>query len=169
MESIPLVPSWGEMDQVSIATVCHILKNSGLLLQKKSEGLFGAGKWNGVGGKCHLDESPEICVVREVYEETGLTVCSIKYHGELTFTFGSHVSNQLVVHVFSTRDFTGSIQANDEGILQWFAFTDVPYNSMWLDDQYWLPLLLAGKRFRGFFHFNQEGTVIQAWKLTEIN
>ena len=154
---------------MSIATVCHILKDSHLLLQKKSEGLFGAGKWNGVGGKCNPDETPEICVIREVFEETGLTVQSIRHHGVLTFTFGSHVSSKLVVHVFSTQDFTGSIQANDEGILQWFAFTDIPYHSMWLDDRYWLPLLLAGKRFQGFFHFNQEGTVIQEWKLGEIN
>lgn len=154
---------------MSIATVCHILKDSCLLLQKKSEGLFGAGKWNGVGGKCHPDETPEICVIREVFEETGLTVLSIRHHGELTFTFGSPVSSTLVVHVFSTQDFTGSIQANDEGILQWFAFTDIPYHSMWLDDRYWLPLLLAGKRFQGFFHFNHEGTMIQKWKLSEIN
>ncbi len=157
------------MGRMSIATVCHILKDSCLLLQKKSEGLFGAGKWNGVGGKCHPNETPETCVVREVYEETGLTVRSIRHHGKLAFTFGSRVSNKLEVHVFSTRDFEGIIQANDEGILQWFAFTNIPYHSMWLDDRYWLPLLLAEKRFHGFFHFNQEGTVIQEWKLSEIS
>lgn len=157
------------MERMSIATVCHILKDSRLLLQKKSEGLFGAGKWNGVGGKCHPDETPETCVVREVYEETGLIVRSIKHHGVLTFTFDSRVSSKLVVHVFSTQDFVGNIQANGEGILQWFAFDDIPYYSMWLDDRYWLPLLLAGKRFQGFFHFNQAGTVIREWKLNEIS
>lgn len=154
---------------MSIATVCHILKDSRLLLQKKSEGLFGEGKWNGVGGKCHPDETPEICVVREVYEETGLTVRSIKHHGVLTFTFGSQDSSKLVVYVFSTQDFEGIIRANDEGILQWFAFTDIPYHSMWIDDQYWLPLMLAGKRFQGFFHFNPEATKIHEWKLSEIS
>jgi 8-oxo-dGTP diphosphatase len=150
------------------ATLCHILKNSRLLLQKKSKGLFGAGKWNGVGGKCFPDETPETCVSREVYEETGLSVANIQYHGVLTFTFDIRGSDTLVVHVFSTRDFDGSIQANDEGILRWFAFDDIPYQSMWLDDQYWLPLMLAGKRFQGVFHFNQEGTAIRDWELREV-
>lgn len=150
------------------ATLCHILNNSSLLLQKKSKGLFGAGKWNGVGGKCLPDETPEACVRREVYEETGLSVDNLQFHGVLTFTFDKRSSDTLVVHVFSTRDFDGSIHANDEGILQWFAFNEIPYHSMWLDDRYWLPLMLAGKRFQGVFHFNQEGTVIREWNLREV-
>jgi 8-oxo-dGTP diphosphatase len=157
------------MERMRVATLCHILKESSLLLQKKSAGLFGAGKWNGVGGKCLPDETPELCVIREVYEETGLSVRSIQNHGVLTFTFGSQDSGKLVVHVFSTQDFEGSIRANDEGLLQWFAFADIPYHSMWLDDRYWLPLMLNGKRFQGVFHFNQEGTVIREWNLSEIS
>ena len=55
-----------------IVTVCHIFKNDRLLLQKKSKGLFGSGKWNGVGGKLKLNQTPEEGVRREVFEETGL-------------------------------------------------------------------------------------------------
>ena len=42
-----------------IAVLCHILKGEKLLLQKKPRGLFGAGKWNGVGGKLEQNEAPE--------------------------------------------------------------------------------------------------------------
>lgn len=153
---------------MTVSTLCHILKGSYLLLQKKSEGLFGAGKWNGVGGKCLSDETPEACIRREVYEETGLSIRIIQHHGVLAFTFDLREPDLLTVHVFSTREFDGAVKANDEGMLQWFAFEDIPYHAMWLDDRYWLPLLLAGKRFQGVFHFNQEGTVIHDWNLREI-
>ena len=42
-------------------------------------------KWIGVGGKCEADESPDECMLREVKEETGLTVTSWRYRGIVTF------------------------------------------------------------------------------------
>lgn len=37
----------------------------------------------------------------------------------------------------------------------WFAYDDIPYDKMWADDQYWLPLFLAGKLFVGTFHLDK--------------
>lgn len=48
----------------TFATLCHIMKDDKLLLQRKSKGLFGGGRWNGVGGKLEADETPEECVKR---------------------------------------------------------------------------------------------------------
>lgn len=36
---------------------------------------------------------------------------------------------------------------------QWFDSKDIPYDKMWLDDKYWMPLLLEGKLFKGYYHF----------------
>jgi len=140
-----------------LATVCHILKGQKLLLQKKSKGLFGADKWNGVGGKIKQDETPEETVKREVFEETGLKIMNIQSHGILNFYFGDRKELDWIVHVFSTKSFEGKPRPSKEGVLRWFAFKEIPYNEMWQDDRHWLPLLLMGNKFEGNFYFDQEG------------
>ena len=142
-----------------VATLCHIIKDISLLLQKKSKGLFGEGKWNGVGGKLKPNESPENCVKREVYEETGLRISELKFHGVLNF-FGSRKEIDWIVHVFSTSEFDGKVKSSKEGNLRWFNFEDIPFDEMWADDRYWLPLVLKGKSFKGIFYFDGEGKTI---------
>ena len=59
-------------DMVTEATLCEIIHGGRILLQRKSAGRFGEGKWNGPGGKVQPGETPLKCVVREVRAETGL-------------------------------------------------------------------------------------------------
>jgi len=139
------------------ATLCHIIKDRKFLLQKKSQGLFGGGKWNGVGGKLKTSESPEECARREVLEETGLKILDLKYHGVLNFYFGDRKELDWVVHVFSTRNPQGEPKSGEEGILEWFSFEEIPFAKMWEDDKHWIPLLFEGKRFQGKFYFDEEG------------
>ena len=119
-----------------LATLCHILCTNNLLLQKKSAGFFGEGKWNGVGGKLRLGEPPHEGVKREVLEETGLQVSRIKLHGALKFYFGKVEKPNWIVYVFSTKVFKGNLKSNEEGFLQWFNFDEIPYEQMWQDDKY---------------------------------
>jgi len=148
-------------------TLCHIISDQRLLLLKKSVGLFGGGKWNGLGGKVRVGESPEQACVREVYEESGLRIKGLKYHGVLKFWFGD-TGEPIVVYVFSTKSFRGQLKESSEGILSWIDFEKVPYEEMWEDDRYWLPLLMEGKNFRGEFYFNQEGTKLLNHKLEAL-
>lgn len=140
------------------ATLCHIIDGDRLLLQRKSAGLFGEGKWNGVGGKLKAEEAPMEGAAREALEETGLLVSDLKPHGAVNFYFGQRAKADWVVHVFSTRTFKGELKPSEEGDLRWFALDEVPYGEMWQDDEHWLPLLLDGKRFKGDFYFNGDGT-----------
>lgn len=126
-------------------------------MQKKSKDLFGGEKWNGVGGKIKTNETPEECARREVFEETGLNVTNLKSHGILNFYFGDRSRLDWIVHVFSTTTFKGRPRPSEEGVLQWCALRDIPYEEMWQDDRYWLPLLLDGKSFKGDFYFDEEG------------
>lgn len=147
---------------VVIATLCHIIDKSTvfprLLLQRKSAGLFGEGKWNGVGGKLKEGEAPNEGAAREVLEETGLRVSNLKPHGVLNFYFGDRDELDWVVHVFSTSLFKGRLKPSEEGMLRWFSFNEIPYEEMWQDDEHWLSLLLEGRRFNGDFYFNEDGT-----------
>jgi len=65
----------------------HLYEQQALLLKKSAE-LFGGGKWNGLGGKINRGETPEQACVREVFEESGLRVSKLRYHGLLKFWFG---------------------------------------------------------------------------------
>ena len=70
------------------ATVCLLRKDGSLLLQKKASERFGGGKWDGPGGKLRPGESPAEGVVREVEEETGLTIIAPTFHGSFDVYFG---------------------------------------------------------------------------------
>jgi 8-oxo-dGTP diphosphatase len=150
------------------ATLCHLLAGGNLLLQRKSQHRFGAGKWNGVGGKSRPHETPEACVTREIFEETGLQVRALTYQGVLRFCFGSPSRVDWTVHVFSSATWSGEPHPSDEGVLRWFAIDEIPYEEMWPDNRHWLPLLFAGKRFRGWFLFNEGGDVLRAYQLTPL-
>ena len=139
------------------ATLCHIIDGNRLLLQRKSAGLFGEGKWNGVGGKLKVGETPMEGAVREALEETGFRVSSLKPHGVLNFYFGQRARADWVVHVFSTSAFEGELKPSEEGVLRWFPLDEAPYDEMWQDDEHWLPLLLGGRRFSGEFYFSDDG------------
>lgn len=68
-------------------TLCYIRKNDCFLMlyRNKKENDLNAGKWIGVGGKCESGETPEQCLLREVYEETGLTLTKFQSCGKITF------------------------------------------------------------------------------------
>jgi len=149
------------------ATLCQVIRDGRLLLLLKDPGRFGEGKWNGAGGKLLQDEGPEAGVVREVEEETGLRLRSVRLHGVLDFYFGEKPEPDWVVHVFSSGDFdVEPRETSDEGVLRWFSIDEVPYDRMWQDDAVWLPLLLEGKRFRGWFKFTVDGSEMLSHQIT---
>ena len=137
-------------------TICYIMKEDKALLMRKEEG-FGSGKLNAPGGKMREDETPEACVIREVLEETGLTLKSLKRHGVLNFYFGEKDEPDWVVYVFSSTSFGGEPKRSAEGPLEWVKLDNLPYDEMWEDDRHWVPLLLEGKNFSGDFYFDKAG------------
>lgn len=137
-------------------TVCHVIRDDKTLLMRKQEG-FGAGKLNAPGGKLREGETPEECIVREVFEETGLRLSSLKKHGVLHFYFGEKDDPDWVVYVFSSTSFNGELKPSTEGPLEWVEVDRLPYDEMWEDDRHWVPLLLEDRCFSGEFHFDESG------------
>jgi 8-oxo-dGTP diphosphatase/2-hydroxy-dATP diphosphatase len=134
-----------------ILTLCIIHKDSKILLGMKKRG-FGAGFWNGFGGKVKEGEPIEEAAKRETKEEVGVVPLDLKKMGILRFQFKGE-PEILEVHVFSCSNFEGEIKETEEMKPKWFKIEEIPFDQMWPDDKYWLPLLLDGKNFRGKFYF----------------
>jgi 8-oxo-dGTP pyrophosphatase MutT (NUDIX family) len=137
------------------ATLCLIVKDNKILLLKKSKGLLGQGKWNAPGGKILPNEEPNACAVREVFEETRLTIKNPEEVGLLFFYNNSQrLSPIWTVHVFLARQFDGIPIDGREGHLEWFSIDALPFNEMWDDDRHWYTLATEGTRFQGWFYFS---------------
>ena len=93
----------------SLTTLCYIRQGDRVLMlhrtRKKQDD--NRGKWIGVGGKFEPGESPEECLLREVREETGLTLTSWQFRGLVTFI--SDVCRDSYMHLFTADGFTGDV------------------------------------------------------------
>jgi 8-oxo-dGTP pyrophosphatase MutT (NUDIX family) len=111
---------------------------------------FGVGKWNGFGGKIEAGETIVEAAIRELKEESDLDVAqeNIKQVGYLVFNM-MESKKIMRVHVFETWEFEGQEKESEEMRPQWYKEDELPFQSMWKDDPYWMPTLLKGKSFTG--------------------
>jgi 8-oxo-dGTP pyrophosphatase MutT (NUDIX family) len=151
---------------VTHTILCYLIKDNKVLLQKKSKGLFGGGKWNGPGGKLKENENPQDCAKREIIEEIGVKVSNLRKRGLLKFFKGNDVF--IICDVFATNEFEGEPKSGREGMVDWFNFNDLPFKEMWPDDKLWMPLMLQGKEFEGDFYFDDNLKEILNYKLNVI-
>ena len=96
-------------------------------------------KWIGVGGKFEAGESPEDCMHREIFEETGLTVTDYRYRGIVTFV--SDIYETEYMHLFTVTDWTGEARECDEGELAWIKKQKLFDLTLWQGDRIFLRLL----------------------------
>lgn len=132
------------------STLVFIRRDHEVLLIRKKRGL-GAGKINGPGGKVDEGETVEETAARETEEEVGLVPTHMEPRGELRFQFADGLSIHCTV--FLTEHFDGELRETEEAVPMWVAVDAIPYEEMWEDDQYWLPQVLEGETFEGYFTF----------------
>ena len=129
-------------------TLCYIQNDRGqtlLLHRVKKENDMNKDKWIGVGGGFEDKESPEDCLLREVYEETGLALTSYRYRGVVTFVSDRWETEYM--HLFTANGFTGTIKECDEGTLEWVDNAVVPTLPTWAGDRIFLQLIAADAPF----------------------
>jgi 8-oxo-dGTP pyrophosphatase MutT (NUDIX family) len=141
-------------------TLLLYVKDGQILLAMKKRG-FGAGKWNGVGGKIEAGESIEDALVRESVEEVGMKPLSWDKVAELDFIQDATTDPwHMYVHAYISNDWEGNPTESEEMKPQWYTFNDIPYGEMWDDDQYWLQGVLDGEYLKGQFTFDENDALI---------
>ena len=145
-------------------TLCCVYNDTHILLGEiKKDGILN-GKYNGFGGKLEENETIDQAAKRELFEEALIIPLDMKKRGEITFEFepegNPFKGNPSVeVHVYSVTEFEGNPGETEEMKPQWFLHSEIPFDRMWPDDPYWLPMILAGKNFRGKFYLKDSNVI----------
>ena len=122
-------------------TLCYLERGDEYLMlhRTKKKNDENHDKWIGVGGKFEANESPEDCMRREIFEETGLTVTDYRYRGIVTFV--SDIYETEYMHLFTVTDWYGEARECDEGELAWIKKQKLFDLTLWQGDRIFLKLL----------------------------
>jgi 8-oxo-dGTP diphosphatase len=127
---------------MKLATLCYIRNHGKTLMihRTKRENDMHKGKWNGLGGKFEPGETPEECIIREVFEESGLRIQSPRLKGFITFP-GFANDEDWYAFVFTADQFEGELIENEEGFLEWIDDDKIMDLTLWEGDRFFIPWL----------------------------
>ena len=122
-------------------TLCYITRGDQVLMlhRVKKENDVNRDKWIGIGGKFQGEETPDECLLREVREETGLTLTSWRCRGIVTFLCEGVEGEYM--YLFTADGFEGALKDCDEGNLEWISREKLDSLPKWEGDQIFLDLL----------------------------
>jgi 8-oxo-dGTP diphosphatase len=128
----------------NLTTLCYIENEDSYLMMHrvKKEKDINKDKWVGVGGHFEADETPEECLLREVKEETGLTLTSWKLRGVITFM--TDVYQTEYMFLYTADGYEGEMIECNEGNLEWVKKSDVYNLPIWEGDKVFFRLMEEG-------------------------
>jgi len=129
------------------STLCYILRGNDVLMlhRVKKENDINKDKWIGVGGKFEPEESPDECLLREVKEETGLSLTSWRCRGVVTFL--NEGGEGEYMYLFTADGFEGELTQCREGDLAWVSRDFLDSLPKWEGDRIFLNLLWENAPF----------------------
>lgn len=122
-------------------TLCYVARGDQVLMlhRVKKKNDINHDKWIGIGGKFLPGESPDECILREAWEETGLTLTSWRCRGVVTFL--NTGCNGEYMYLFTADGFEGEMHECGEGNLEWVSREFLYSLPMWEGDRIFLDLL----------------------------
>ena len=146
-----------------LTTLCYLEKDGCYLMLHRisKQNDENHDKWIGVGGHFEFQESPEDCLLREVKEETGLTLSSYNFRGIITFVSDDHPAEYM--HLYTSTDFSGSLISCDEGQLEWVPKDKVLTLNLWEGDKLFLNLLTKDVPFFSMKLVYKNGVLIDKY------
>ncbi len=153
------------MDNLRNATLVFLIKRidgeiKDICLAMKKRG-FGVNRWNGVGGKVDdQNETIEEAAKRETKEEILVDVQDLNKVAELSFFFSHNSAWDQMVHVYFVESWKGEPKESEEMRPDWFSVNELPFQSMWSDDIFWLPEVIKGNLIKAMFKFGEQDVVL---------
>jgi 8-oxo-dGTP pyrophosphatase MutT (NUDIX family) len=143
-------------NNVDIAEVCLAMKKRG----------FGAGMWNGSGGKPNEGETVEEAAKREVSEELGVELTEMSKRAEIVWYLREE--DKLVrCHVYFGEKWENEPVETEEMRPRWFGVSEIPYDQMWQSDREWLAEVLKGRIIKARYSYTKEGGQVEERELVE--
>ncbi|WP_258805531.1 8-oxo-dGTP diphosphatase [Pseudarthrobacter sp. NS4] len=146
-------------------TLCFLLRDAGdgteVLLGLKRTG-FGTGKIVGIGGHVEPGETDGEAAVREVFEETGISVLpeDLNDAGAVHFVFPARPEWNMRTRLFTARTWQGEPVDSDEVLPEWFRTDTLPVERMWQDADHWLPVVLEGGKVNVVVTLNDDNETV---------
>jgi len=154
---------------MNISTICFPVRDGNNFLALKKRG-FGAGFLNGYGGKKEAgDSSIEATALREMKEESGVTVQLEDLEKVAVIAFFKAEQQIFECHVYFCRNWEGDFQETKEMLVaQPYDLTSPPYDKMWDADRVWVPLICAGKKIRAVSRYNEDMTKQESFQYESL-
>lgn len=151
-------------------TLCYIKENDKVLMlyRNRKEQDMNQGKWIGVGGKLEPGESPEECLIREVYEETGLRLTSYKFCGRVNFILDAWEDE--ITYLYLADGYEGRLTVADgrtdrflcpEGELAWIEKDRIMDLNLWEGDRQFLEALIEGESIDLTLHYDRSDKLVE--------
>ena len=122
-----------------------------LFIRKTREDDLNYAKYLGIGGHFESGESPEDCIIRELGEETGLTMDDLdlfSFRGLVTFVNDTYGNEYMHVFTAELKNKEKELSSCDEGELVWVSMDKINALPIWEGDKKMFDLLFKGeKRF----------------------
>ena len=147
---------------MKMTTLCYIEKDGKYLMlhRTKKEKDINKDKWIGVGGHAEEGEGPEECLVREVKEETGLTLLSYEFRGLITFLCDDYQPEYMCL--YTSDHFTGDLISCPEGNLEWVPIHRIYDLNLWEGDKIFFRLLSEHVPFFSLKLRYEKGVLMEA-------
>ena len=151
----------------SVCNLIYLVKGKQVCLSLKKRG-FGAGWYNGYGGKVEPGEGLEASARRELWEESGVAARVLERRAVLFFKF-LDTGEEITTHVFLCEAYAGEPAESEEMAPYWFAVDELPFEHMWPDDRLWLARFLNGERLEASFDFQTPGPKILNYNIRALD
>ncbi|KAM5543699.1 hypothetical protein V8D89_002316 [Ganoderma adspersum] len=178
---------WVNYKKIKLYTNAFVISDDSrrALLGLKKRG-FGVGLWNGFGGKVDPEETSLQAAIRELEEEAGIKA-PLEQCGTLFFAVDG-VEAAFNIDIYRAYEYTGTITESEEMRPKWFSVQEallpwsnlpasadhapagdpaelppIPLEQMWADDEFWMPLMFAGRYFVGRADFNADNKMLKWW------
>ena len=137
------------------STACYLKKDNKVLMIKFFK------KWGHVyappGGKFESGETPLDCIIREYYEETGLTLIKPRLQG---ISYWKD-SKEGIIFIYTAEKFEGNLkELSEEGKLEWIDIEDLPNIKQFEQNEKFMPYLFKNKLFEGKFSLGEQCEVL---------